>query len=136
MSRGPRAIRAGQAQAAIQLPISADPRERALMAVVDGIESELRRMNLWEPHPPSAELLASIQPFCFDTLSLSQWLQWRLIPRVRLNLQGEGSLPSESAIHPLARDCFEHLDNPTILLALIKRFDGLIKGDPAVLWAH
>ena len=44
-------------------------RERALIAVVDGLEAELRRMRLWEPVPPSQELLASPQPFCVDTLA-------------------------------------------------------------------
>ena len=109
----------------------ADQRERALIAVVDGIEAELRRMDLWEPAPPSAELLASAAPFCCDTLSLSQWLQWLLIPRMRRILAGDGDLPTSSAIHPLAEDCFEHLDAEDLLM-LIERFDGLIRGEAAV----
>jgi uncharacterized protein YqcC (DUF446 family) len=104
-------------------------RERALIAVVDGLEAELRRMQLWEHEPPSAELLASTKPFCADTLALSQWLQWLLIPRMRRILAGDGSLPTQSAIYPLAEDCFEHLDDPSALLMLIERFDGLIRGE-------
>jgi uncharacterized protein YqcC (DUF446 family) len=107
-------------------------RERALIAVVDGLEAELRRMRLWEPVPPSQELLASPQPFCVDTLALSQWLQWMLIPRMRKILTGGGDLPTASAIHPYAEDCLEHLDDPSKLLLLIERFDGLIRGEPAV----
>jgi uncharacterized protein YqcC (DUF446 family) len=112
-----------------------DPRERALMAVVDGLEAELRRMDLWEHVPPTQQMLASTQPFCFDTLALSQWLQWLLIPRMRRIFAGEGSLPTESAIHPLAEDCFSHLDDPSTLLMLIERFDRLIVGEAQAL-AH
>jgi len=110
-------------------------RERALIAVVDGLEAELRRVGLWEPEPPSEERLASEQPFCFDTLALSQWLQWLLIPRMRRILAGEGTLPTKSAIRPLAEDCFEHLDDPSALLTLIDRFDRLIDGEAGAL-AH
>jgi uncharacterized protein YqcC (DUF446 family) len=108
-------------------------RERALIAVVDGLEAELRRMRLWEPVPPSEELLASPQPFCVDTLALSQWLQWLLIPRMRKIFAGDGELPTASAIHPYAEDCFEHLDDPSNLLLLIERFDGLIRGEAAAV---
>jgi uncharacterized protein YqcC (DUF446 family) len=110
-------------------------RERALIAVVDGLEAELRRIQLWEHEPPSARLLASTQPFCVDTLALSQWLQWLLIPRMRAIFAGEGTLPTKSAIHPYAEDCFEHLDDPAPLLLLIERFDGLIRGE-AVASTH
>ena len=110
-------------------------RERALKAVVDGLEAELRRMRLWEPVPPSEELLASPQPFCVDTLALSQWLQWMLIPRMRRILAGDGELPTRSAIHPYAEDCFDHLADPSNLLLLIERFDELIRGE-AVAVAH
>jgi uncharacterized protein YqcC (DUF446 family) len=46
---------------------------------------------------------------------------------------GHGELPTSSAIHPYAEDCLEHLDDPSTLLYLIERFDGLIRGEsPAV----
>jgi uncharacterized protein YqcC (DUF446 family) len=108
-------------------------RKRALIAVVDGLEAELRRMRLWEPVAPSQDLLASPQPFCVDTLALSQWLQWMLIPRMRKIFAGDGELPTASAIHPYAEDCFGHLDDPSSLLLLIERFDGLIRGETAAV---
>lgn len=110
-------------------------RERALERVVDELEAELRRMQLWEPDPPSDAQLASAQPFCFDTLALSQWLQWRLIPRMREIFAGTGHLPQHSAIHPLAEDCFEHVEDAAGLLNLIAQFDRLI-GDEAAAVTH
>jgi uncharacterized protein YqcC (DUF446 family) len=115
--------------------MQSNPRERALIAVVDGLEAELRRMQLWEPDPPTATELASAQPFCVDTLALSQWLQWLLIPRMRRIFAGEGDLPTRSAIRPYAEDCFEHLEDPSALLLLIERFDRLIRGEAAAI-AH
>jgi uncharacterized protein YqcC (DUF446 family) len=112
--------------------MQSNQRQRALIAVVDGLEAELRRMQLWEPEPPDDRVLESTKPFCFDTLALSQWLQWLLIPRMRRILAGEGNLPTRSAIYPLAEDCFEHLDDPSMLLTLIARFDQLIRGETTV----
>jgi uncharacterized protein YqcC (DUF446 family) len=113
--------------------MSVDQRERALVKVVDDLEAELRRMRLWEREPPSEASLASTKPFCIDTLELSQWLQWLLIPRMRNIFAGYGDLPTRSAIYPLAEDCFEHLEDPTRLLMLIERFDRLIGGDAGAL---
>jgi uncharacterized protein YqcC (DUF446 family) len=113
--------------------VSVDQRERALVEVVDDLEAELRRIRLWELEPPSEALLASTKPFCIDTLELSQWLQWLLIPRMRNIFAGYGDLPTQSAIYPLAEDCFEHLEDPSRLLMLIERFDRLIRGDAGAL---
>ena len=110
-----------------------DQLERALIQVVDDLEAELRRIHLWESEPPSDASLSSTKPFCFDTLELSQWLQWRLIPRMRGIFAGYGDLPTESAIYPLAEDCCEHLEDPSRLLMLIERFDRLIRGDSGAL---
>jgi uncharacterized protein YqcC (DUF446 family) len=108
-------------------------RERALIAVVDALEAELRRLELWERQPPSAALLASTQPFAVDTLKFSQWLQWLLIPRMRRIFAGQGNLPTESAIHPYAEDCVDDVEDPAPLLLLIERFDGLIRGEAAAI---
>ena len=110
-----------------------DQRERALIAVVDDLEAEMRRMQLWEHVPPSDQSLASTRPFCVDTLGFLQWVQWLLIPRMRRIFAGEESLPTRSAIYPYAEDCVAHLDDPRALLALIERFDRLIRGEGGAL---
>jgi uncharacterized protein YqcC (DUF446 family) len=103
-------------------------RQRELTVVVDALESTLRRMRLWEQERPSADLLASTQPFSFDTLRFHQWLQWLLIPRIRQILDGDGVLPTLSAIHPYAEECAADLgDDPRELLFLIEHFDALIR---------
>jgi len=106
-------------------------RERALLAILDGLEAELRRVHLWDAKSPSRQSLTSRQPFCIDTLALSQWLQWLLIPRMRSVLAGECPMPTHSAIYPLAEDSFESLEDSRTLLALIECFDQLITEDMA-----
>jgi uncharacterized protein YqcC (DUF446 family) len=50
---------------------------------------------------------------------------------MRSVLAGECPMPTQSAIYPLAVDCFEHLEDPCALLTLIERFDQLIRDEIA-----
>lgn len=70
------------------------------------LEAELRRLQLWEEQPPPAELLASTEPFCVDTLTLPQWLQFVFLPRMT-ELVGEARpLPDKCGIAPMAEEYF------------------------------
>ena len=87
----------------------------------------MRRVGLWEETPPSAEALASSQPFCFDSMEFHQWLQWVLIPRTVELIEQDRALPSVSDIAPLAEYRFEELPQPTdALVELIRRYDQLL----------
>lgn len=66
------------------------------------IEHELRQLGWWQSEAPSAEALASQTPFCVDTLAFEQWLQWILLPRMKMLLENDGSLPSVSGIKAMA----------------------------------
>ena len=46
------------------------------------LTAELQRLERWQAEHPGAEALASELPFCVDTLSFDQWLQFVLIPRM------------------------------------------------------
>lgn len=112
-----------------------DQHREALAAIVDGIEREMRRIELWETTPPVPSRMASTQPFCFDTLRCHEWLQWQFLPRMRRIFEQGDTLPAESAIHPYARDCLiGWWQNPETLLFLIRTFDELISGyrEPSV----
>ena len=109
----------------------------ALSAVVDELEAVLKRMQRWEEQSPEASQLASTLPFSYDKLDFHQWLQWQLIPRMRRILEGDGQLPTHSAIHPYAEECLQPQDARTAeLLFLIDHFDALITGDKAPADQH
>lgn len=66
------------------------------------IERELRIAGLWSVEPPSAQALASEQPFCVDTLAFEQWLQWVLLPRMKVLLEKDLPLPGASGVAEMA----------------------------------
>ncbi|WP_295801591.1 YqcC family protein [uncultured Microbulbifer sp.] len=74
------------------------------------LEAELRRLDLWQDQLPPEEALASTQPFCVDTLTLPQWLQFVFLPRMRYLLEAELPLPQNCGIAPMAEEFFRGSD--------------------------
>jgi uncharacterized protein YqcC (DUF446 family) len=70
------------------------------------IEAELRRLDQWQREAPPAAALASSEPFCVDTLTLAQWLQFVFLPRMRALLARGQLPPGPCAIAPLAEEYF------------------------------
>jgi len=101
-------------------------RREALAVVIDRLEATMRAADKWEAEPPPERLLASTQPFCFDTLTFMQWLQWLMIPRMRAILDNHEELPQSSAILPYAEEFVPEHGHGRELLRLIERFDELI----------
>ncbi len=91
------------------------------------IERELRMLGTWETLPPDPQVLASREPFCVDTLTFEQWLQWIFLPRMKAILEAGAALPAASGILAMAemvyRDSPPHVAG---LLEALKRFDLLI----------
>jgi uncharacterized protein YqcC (DUF446 family) len=97
--------------------------------LIDAIEHEMRRLALWSDEPPAVAAMASRVPFCYDTLKLWQWLQWILIPRLRLILSEGETLPGNCDIGPLAEVEFRRLSQDSSrLLGLIRELDRAISG--------
>lgn len=74
------------------------------------IESELRRLGLWSQVPPSQKALASEQPFCVDTLTLPQWLQYIFLPTLYQLLENGEDLPQRCGVAPMAEEYFKASD--------------------------
>jgi uncharacterized protein YqcC (DUF446 family) len=102
-------------------------RAETLPELLCAIESEMRRTGLWTESAPPPAALASRTPFCYDTLPLTQWIQWVLLPRMQLILDREDPWPRTSDIWPLAEHEFKKLEVETDrLLGLIRQFDDLV----------
>jgi uncharacterized protein YqcC (DUF446 family) len=66
-------------------------------------------------------------PFCMDTLSFEQWLQWVFLPRMKRILEQRRPLPRKSGILSYAQEYLDKNDPATdTLLCQIRRFDELI----------
>ncbi|MGA4319446.1 YqcC family protein [Ectopseudomonas hydrolytica] len=95
------------------------------------IERELRVLGWWQEQAPSAEALASQEPFCVDTLTFEQWLQWMFLPRMKLLLETGAQLPSVSGIQAMAEMVYR--EQPGLarrLLELLGEFDRLLTRAP------
>ena len=95
--------------------------------VLIDIEAQLRQLGLWDKIPPSTEALASTQPFCVDTLSLPQWLQFVFLPRLYEMLEAGQPLPDRCGIAPMAEEYFRGLDlTADALLRSLVEIDELL----------
>lgn len=91
------------------------------------IERELRLLGYWQAQPPSAQALASEQPFCVDTLVFEQWLQWVFLPRMKALIEAGADLPAASGIAAMASEVFRAKALEVKgLLAALQAFDRLI----------
>ncbi|MFT6288624.1 MAG: hypothetical protein ACJAYC_003763 [Halieaceae bacterium] len=101
--------------------------QTAVAEVLIDIEAQLRQLRQWDKIPPSATALVSDQPFCVDTLTLPQWLQFIFLPAMYQILESEQTLPQRCGIVPMAEEYFRgtglSADN---LLDALGRIDELL----------
>ena len=106
------------------------PNRQEVARLLQQLEQEMLRQGLWSSTPPSPAAMASRQPFCCDTLSFSQWLQYVLLPKMALLLESGQPLPGNFAIHPMAEEAFKLVPQDTrALTALILQLDRLCNSD-------
>lgn len=100
-----------------------------IAAVLMDLEAELRRLGQWDAEPPAAAALASTEPFCVDTMTLAQWLQFVFIPRTYALIEEQRLPPGRCAIRAIAEEYFRdsRLD-AAALLQHIGKLDALIDG--------
>ena len=94
------------------------------------IEGELRTLGLWQSIPPSEKALASDQPFCVDTLTLSQWLQFIFLPTLYGLMEEGRELPKRCGVAPMAEEYFKaselHVD---ALITALRDIDIALSAD-------
>jgi uncharacterized protein YqcC (DUF446 family) len=94
------------------------------------LEAELKHLSLWRAVPPSPAAMASVLPFCYDTMALEQWLQYVFIPRLQALLDANRSLPDKMSILPMAEHAFAAIGvRASALLIIIQRLDTALSGD-------
>ena len=95
--------------------------------VLIDIEAQLRQLGQWDKIPPSTEALASSQPFCVDTLTLPQWLQFIFLPTLYEMLEQDQALPERCGIAPMAQEYFRDAELATEELVIaLETIDELL----------
>ncbi|MGO1246749.1 MAG: YqcC family protein [Oceanisphaera sp.] len=108
--------------------MSADA-QRCLSAIAD----ELNALSWWQTEPPSAAALSSTQPFCVDTLTFAQWLQFVLLARLQAMLESGAALPRKISVYPMATESFKSVAADTKALEeAIAQLDECLTGQSVV----
>ena len=99
----------------------------AVAELLIDIEAQLRQLGQWDKISPSTEALASDQPFCVDTLTLPQWLQFIFLPALYLMLEEDKPLPDRCGIAPMAEEFFRGSGLAVVeLVAALERIDEVL----------
>ncbi|WP_183908758.1 YqcC family protein [Simiduia aestuariiviva] len=99
--------------------------KQLLRHALESLQSALIARQYWATMAPTPEALASAAPFCVDTLSFPEWLQFVCIPRFRALCDGGGALPANSNISAMAEYYFKTPEDQPIRAA-IARIDALL----------
>ena len=70
--------------------------------LLNRLAQHMQAAALWSEQPPSDEALASTLPFCCDTLTFENWLQFVFIPKMSHMLAHRMPLPQALVIAPMA----------------------------------
>ncbi len=98
-----------------------------LSSLLIDIEAELRQLGLWQAEPPEHNALASQEPFCIDTLSFEQWLQFVFMVKLRQLLDAQQTLPSQCSIAPMAEEHFAKSGRKASgLIGILYQVDNLL----------
>jgi uncharacterized protein YqcC (DUF446 family) len=104
---------------------------QAVLAKLDAIEAEMKRISFWSADPP--DLQAQIQSgelrSYLDAPSFELWLQCVFIPNARAAAQAN-ELPNESQVGLMAMrqyDYHDHIPEAQPLLHQLKEFDRIIE---------
>ncbi|MGQ9426618.1 YqcC family protein [Gilvimarinus sp. F26214L] len=99
-------------------------RHDEIATLIMDLEASLRNLGLWSEQRPSAEALASQQPFCVDTLEFQQWLQFVFIERISILVERRLPLPNNSGLAPMAEEYFRGTPySPENLIETLRTID-------------
>ena len=89
------------------------------------LKLEMQKQGLWSPSPPVASAFESTAPFCIDTMSLEQWLQFVFIPKSFALLNSGASFPANVAISPLAEEVYKNnLFERQAIISILKELEA------------
>ncbi len=98
-----------------------------LQSLLDEIEEEMRRLDVWSDVPPDATAFDSQLPFFLDTMPLDQWVQWVFVARFRALLDGNLALPAQCGVAPVLEEyCQTNAVQGEHWVALVQQFDRLV----------
>lgn len=101
----------------------------AISSQLQALEDELRALELWGgvEKRPSAEALASPNPFGIDAIAFHEWLEYILVERLRELLEQDQPLPEKMMVHTYAQECYRgEWGKYRKLIGILQALDKLI----------
>jgi uncharacterized protein YqcC (DUF446 family) len=98
--------------------------------VLQTLQQKMTDANHWSEAGISAKALDSQQPFCLDTMSFSQWLQFVFIPRIRAMINAEQALPNLAkgqGLEPMACEFYKSTEADRAIIVSIRQLDDLLE---------
>lgn len=108
------------------------PKSEAVLAQLDRIEAEMKRIGYWSADPPDlqAEIEAGRLRTYLDAPTFESWLQGVFLPNARAAAQAE-NLPAQSQVGDMAMrqyDYHSYVPEAQDLLQLLFDFDAIVEG--------
>lgn len=107
--------------------------QQQLHSLLIELEQHLIAEKLHSHTIPSADALASTQPFCIDTLEIEQWIQFVMLPKFQQLIEQQQTLPKikkTQGIANIAEFVFAQRGiaaNTQQTLSTIKKIDQLLE---------
>lgn|SRR5690554_6698940 len=107
--------------------MSADSSARHdISQLLSDLRAEMDRLGLWSEQYPTAQAMASVEPFAVDTMDLEQWLQFIFIARLQAILDAQAPLPANCEIAPYAEQRFQDRADTAELVRIIAKIDVMV----------
>ena len=90
------------------------------------IESELKRINRWDPIELPPEKFEDMGAFGSNTMTFEQWIQFVLLQRIHQIIESKGQFPSQSQVGTYAIRNFDGDIDADNLVRLLNELDDLI----------
>ncbi len=100
------------------------------LLLLEKLKLALVELSLWQNQLPSEQALQSSEPFCIDTLSFEQWLQFVFIERLTQLIINQQALPNKLSVAPMAEHAFADLgESGKPLIKIIADIDALLSNN-------
>lgn len=111
------------------MPDAEKPRDKYELAAqnLDAIEQEMKNIGYWQAEPISKDAYDFEEAFASDTMTFSQWLQFILVPNVRLLIGRKGNFPKSSDVGIVAVKEFDGDGKASKLVSLLNEFDAIFR---------
>ena len=103
-------------------------KETAVRDLLSELERVMKSSNLWQLEDLPESAFHSSAPFCCDTMTFQQWLQFVLIPKLRECCKTK-TLPSQMGVAAMAEMTLDITPNRILMVTLLQQLDTLVTGE-------